>query len=193
MPEINRFKDLVLKNRSFRRFSCSKEPGVDVLRELADLATKTPSAGNLQPLRLKLVHKKEDRDRLFKSLFWAAYLKDWDGPEPDEMPGGYIIIAKESSLKGQHYLFDTGITAQTILLGAVEKGLGGCMLASFKADEIKKDFLGDDYEPVLVIALGEPVEKVVLEPVGENGSIKYYRDESKIHHVPKRQLDDILI
>jgi len=49
------------------------------------------------------------------------------------------------------------------------------------------------YEILLVIALGRPKEKVVIEPVGPDGSIRYYRDEQQVHHLPKRGLEEIIL
>jgi len=49
------------------------------------------------------------------------------------------------------------------------------------------------YETLLVLALGKPREKVVVDTVGPSGDIKYWRDSEGIHHVPKRALDDIIV
>ena len=86
------------------------------------------------------------------------------------------------------------IAAANILLGAVERGLGGCILGAIKKDELRKALtIPLRYKVLIVIALGKPSEKVVLEPLGPDGDIKYWRDEDDIHHVPKRALDDIII
>jgi hypothetical protein len=44
-----------------------------------------------------------------------------------------------------------------------------------------------------VLALGKPNETVVLEEVGPDGDIKYYRDEEDVHHVPKRSLEELVL
>ncbi len=73
------------------------------------------------------------------------------------------------------------------MLGAVEKGYGGCMFGAFDKDGLSKELkLPEHLEILMVLALGKPIEQVVLEPIDESGSIKYYRDENKVHHVPKR-------
>jgi hypothetical protein len=46
---------------------------------------------------------------------------------------------------------------------------------------------------LLVLALGKPKETVVLETVGPEGDVKYWRDEQSVHHVPKRRLEDIIV
>ena len=89
---------------------------------------------------------------------------------------------------------DVGIAAQTILLAAVEKGLGGCMIGSFRKPELKSLLgLSEGIEPNLVVALGKPAEKVILTEVGADGSTAYYRDENDVHYVPKRRLEDIIL
>ena len=35
--------------------------------------------------------------------------------------------------------------------------------------------------------------KVVIDPVGPEGDIRYYRDGDGVHHVPKRSLDDLVL
>jgi hypothetical protein len=44
-----------------------------------------------------------------------------------------------------------------------------------------------------VLALGKPAETVVIDPVGEEGDIKYWRDDRDVHHVPKRSLDELIL
>ncbi len=79
---------------------------------------------------------------------------------------------------------DNGIAAQSILIGAVEKGLGGCIFGSIQRERLSTALkLTADMEILLVIALGKPKEEIVLEIFGENGDIKYCRDEKQVHHV----------
>jgi len=49
------------------------------------------------------------------------------------------------------------------------------------------------YKIFLALALGKPKEKVVVEEVGPDGGIKYWRDAEDVHHVPKRSLDEIIL
>jgi len=51
-------RDLVLKNRSYRRFHEDAEVDSQTLRELVDLARLSASAGNKQPLRYMLLAPK---------------------------------------------------------------------------------------------------------------------------------------
>ncbi len=89
---------------------------------------------------------------------------------------------------------DQGIAAQSMLLGAVEKSLGGCIVANINSKDLRSELnIDDKYEIDLVIALGYPKEEVVVDEVGKDGSIKYWRDEKEVHHVPKRSLDDLII
>ena len=184
--------DLVKKNRSYRRFDASKQIEKETLNELVNLARFSASAANLQNLRFYLSATSETNDVIFSNLKWAGYLTEWDGPEENEQPTGYIIILSDKD-KPMGVKWNTGIAAQTILLGAVEKGLGGCMFGAVnKENLIKKLQISDHYEIELVIALGVPVEDVVIEEVIDN-NIKYWRDESNVHHVPKKKLNDLII
>jgi hypothetical protein len=110
-----------------------------------------------------------------------------------ERPAAYIIILGDTNLK-QSFGCDHGIAAQSILLGATEKGLGGCTLASIQRQALSLALtIPNHYEILLVIALGKPKETVVIEEVGPTGDIKYWRDTADIHHVPKRSLDDLIM
>ena len=186
-------KELVLKNRSYRRFNQSKPIDKGTLLEFVDLARNTPSGRNLQTLKYFISADPTTNAKIFPTLSWAGYLKDWDGPIEGERPTGYIVIL-EDALIGKNLVHDQGIAAQTILLAAVEKGLGGCMIYSVKRKDLSEILnIPAHLEVVLVLALGVPVEKVVIDPITADGDIKYWRDEAKIHHVPKRNLKDIVI
>lgn len=185
-------KDLVLKNRSYRRFYQDHKISIDELKDLVDLARLSPSGRNLQPLKYFLSADNETNEKIFSTLAWAGYLKDWDGPTEGEKPSGYIVILGDTKLTN-NFLCDHGIVSQSMLLGAVEKGLGGCIFASIKRDKLKELLnLEDHFDVLLVIALGKPKEEVVIEEV-VNDDIKYYRDEKLVHHVPKRSLDKIIL
>lgn len=186
-------KELIQANRSYRRFHQDMSVSQQTLREFVELARFSPSAGNKQPLRYILSCEPEKNSLIFPHLRWAAYLKDWLGPAEGERPTAYIIILGDTRISPTINC-DHGIAAQSILLGAVEKGLGGCIIASIEKDELRKALHIPAYlDILLVIALGKPKEKVQLEEVKENGNIKYWRDEKGVHHVPKRKLEDLII
>lgn len=187
------FRDLVLANRSYRRFVESAPVSEQTLRELVDLARCTPSAGNMQPLKYILSADAERNAQVFPALAWAGYLADWGGPAEGERPAAYIIILCDTEVRKEPGC-DHGIAAQTICLGAAERGLGACMIGAIDRKALREVLaLPERYEIALVIALGKPAEHVVLEDVGADGSIKYYRDAEGTHHVPKRTLEEVIL
>jgi len=187
------FKDLVQKNRSYRRFYEDVSIARETLRELVDLARLSPSGANRQPLKYILSSDRQRNALIFPTLTWAAQLKGWGGPGEGERPSAYIIILGDTEVSPTANI-DHGIAAQSIMLGATEKGLGGCMIASIKKDMLRDALkIPSRYEILLALALGKPKEKVVIEPVKPDGDTKYWRDNDNVHHVPKRALDDIII
>jgi len=199
-------KDLIVKNRSFRRFYEEVAIERGTLEELIDLARLSASAANLQPLKYIISCGRGKNALIFPHLAWAGYLKDWPGPEEGERPAAYIIILVDKeiigSLKGDRGIAgvlravgcDHGIAAQSILLGATEKGLGGCIICSVQRKALSKALkIPSRYQILLVLALGKPKETVKIETVGADGSIKYWRDNNGVHHVPKRPLEAIII
>jgi nitroreductase len=186
-------KDIVRKNRSYRRFDNSAAIPMSTLEELVDLTTICPSAGNKQPLRFILSTSPKDNDAIFDCLKWAAYLKDWSGPAPTERPSAYIVMLNTAK-DWDFAKFDVGIMAQTMLLGAVEKGLGGCMVGAIDREKLRAHFdLAPELEISLVLALGKPAEEVRIVDVPADGSIKYYRDEAGTHYVPKRSRSELVL
>ena len=182
--------DLIASNRSYRRFSQSRRPTENELLAMINGARLSASAGNLQRLRFTPIVKSEECDRVFDNIAFAAYFGTWR-PTSDDQPTAYIVVWSEKE-PDANLAIDAGIAAQSILLVAREMGLGGCMFRSFKKSELVESLGKDGFAPVLVIALGEPSETVVLTDV-KDGSVKYYRDENGVHYVPKKSLDDIII
>ena len=186
-------KELVLKNRSYRRFHQDVSVSRETLTELIDLARLSATASNTQPLKYLLSAEPSRNALIFPHLAWAAYLKDWAGPAEGERPAAYIILLGDKKIK-QSFGCDHGIAAQSILLGATEKGLGGCIIASIGRSELSRALsVPDHLEVLLAIALGRPKERVVIEMVGPGGDIKYWRDAEGTHHVPKRSLEELIV
>ncbi|MFW5980514.1 MAG: nitroreductase family protein [Halanaerobiaceae bacterium] len=186
-------EDLIKKNRSCRRFNQEKEISSEVLVDLIKLARYSPSAANKQPLKYILSSDKEKNEKIFPHLSWAGYLKDWSGPVEGEKPSAYIVMLKDNEIS-QNCDTDAGIACQSILLGAREKGLGGCIFGAINRDGIRDDLqIEESFDILYVIALGEPGEEVVLETADPEDDIKYYRDENGVHHVPKRPLENLIL
>ncbi|MBI4958354.1 MAG: nitroreductase family protein [Desulfovibrio sp.] len=186
-------RELVSRCRSYRRFHESHTITMATLEHLVGLARLTASAANLQPLRYVLVTDPQTRAKVFDTLLWAAYLKEWSGPVPGERPSAYIVVLGETE-RQKTSAWDLGISAQTIMLGAVEQGLGGCILASLKKPELAAIVSPPDgLEILAVLALGKPAETVVIDSLAPGGDVKYWRDENMVHHVPKRELKDLIV
>ena len=186
-------RDLVIENRTRRRFHQEVTIERETLRELVDLARLSASGANRQPLKYILSRDPQRNAVVFRCLSWAGALKDWPGPSEGERPSAYIIILGDTEIS-QSFGCDHGIAAQSIFLGAREKGLGGCIHASVKRDELSKALrIPPRYEILLVLSLGKPKEKVVLETLKSGEGFTYWRDSDGVHHVPKRRLEDIII
>lgn len=185
--------DLILKNRSHRRFFQNNTIKIKTLKELIELARLSASGGNLQSLKYIISNETEKNALIFPHLAWAGYLKDWAGPEEGERPAAYIIILGDTNIS-KNFGVDHGIAAQSIMLGAVEKGLGGCIIGSIQREGLRENLnIPERYVILLVLALGKTKETVVIETAKREGDIKYWRDSDGIHHVPKRQLDELII
>lgn len=185
--------ELIRKNRSCRRFHQDRPVELDTLKAMVDLARLSASTANQQPLKYILSTDEETNRRIFTCLGWAGYLKDWRGPEEGEQPSAYIIILGDTGIAG-NFDCDHGIAAQSILLGARDRGLGGCMLGSINRKKLRDALqIPAQHKILLVLAIGEPKEEIVIEAMGPGDSIKYWRDAEGVHHVPKRSLEDIII
>ena len=187
------FSELALKTRSYRRFDQTAAIEPSTLRGLIDLVRRVPSAANRQPLRYVASCGPAMNRQIFGTLSWAGALPDWPGPSEGERPAAYVVILHDRNVC-EAAPTDVGIAAQTLLLAAVSMGLGGCMFGAVARPRLHEILgLPADLEIMLVVALGKPVERVVLEDALPGASLKYYRDADQTHHVPKRRLQDVLL
>jgi nitroreductase len=192
LMDYNSLKELFIHSRSYRRFKEDHHIPENILTDLISLARFSPSPLNLQPLKYILINEEQKRKLVFPTLLWAGYLKNWPGPAKGERPSAYIIMLGDKRIK-ENFDNDAGIACQSILLGAVSYGLGGCTIGSVNRKKLRNAFsIPVEYSILLVIALGLPAEKVVLEET-VRGQIKYYRDKKNVHHVPKRPLKELIL
>lgn len=182
-------RDLLLKSRSYRSFDSEYCVSRETLIELVENARYTPSSMNGQGLRYKLCYTKEDCDVLLSLVKLAAALPEYHFPPKGHEPTAYIVICAEKEL----YTRDVGIAAQTIMLSAAEKGLGGCMIGNYDPWAVGNALsLPEEMKPRLILCLGKPDEEIILEDAVSD-DLRYYRDENGVHHVPKKKAEELLL
>jgi len=187
------FKELVARTRSYRRFDQTVNIPKETLESWAELARLVPSSANHQALKFLLINDPELNARVFKSISFAGYLKEWGGPKEGEKPTAYVVILGDTTIN-QNFDLDAGIAAQTIMLAANEDGFGGVMMGAIKRESLREEMqIPVHLEVVLLLALGKPTEEVVVEETSTEHGIRYYRDAEDVHHVPKRPLNELII
>lgn len=194
--ELTAFEKLVRQNRSYRGYDASRKVKREELLRMVNCARLSASSVNIQPLKYYLACDEETVGRIQPLTGWARNLPELKLPHEGMCPTAFIVICQDRDISDSLARFqkDVGIAAQTILLAAVEMGLGGCMIGNFEAGQIKSALqLPDHLAPLLVVAIGKPVEKVVIKEIAPGESTPYYRDENDVHYVPKRRLEDIII
>lgn len=187
------FRELVMQCRSYRRFDGNCPVSGETLRNLVELACYVPSAKNLQPLKYIALSDPDEVSALYPFLSWAGYLADWSGPAEGERPPAFIVMLGDKLISSD-FACDSGIAAETILLGATASGLGGCIIASLEREKIRELLkIPDSFSLLMVIAVGQPAETIVIDQMSSHDSVRYFRDSHGIHHVPKRLPDDVLL
>lgn len=184
-------KKLLKESRSYRRFDHERKVSRQILMELVELTRYTPSAANRQRGRYLLVTEEQETAAVFSCLRWAAFLQDWDGPEEQERPSAYVIMLAPQKA---NIAFEEGIKAQTLLLGAAEKGMGGCILENIDRKRLEECIeIPAGYRVSLILALGYPRETVVVQDISASEDTRYYRDAAGIHYVPKLKTEALVL
>lgn len=185
-------KELLKKNRSYRRFYQNIRISEEELKDIVDAVRYCASGRNAQALKYAIISDEQECAKVYETLAWAGYLKDWDGPIEGERPSAYLIQVLDTQIV-ENCLCDDGLHLEALSLVATEKGYGCCIIKSFKNENLRNILkLKDEYKITYVLALGKAKEIVVLEDIKDN-DIKYWRSNDEIHHVPKRALDEIII
>ena len=190
------FKDLVIKNRSYRGFDESVKITRQQLEELVDCARLAPAAQNIQPLKYYLSCDSDTNGIIQPLTRWAGALPDHNLPYEGHRPTAFIVICFDKTIGGEEpakFMKDVGICAQTIMLAAAYQDINGCMIGAFSAEKVAQALsLPSHLHPVLILALGKGDEDIKIVEV-QNCATKYYRDANDTHYVPKRSLAEELI
>jgi nitroreductase len=182
--------ELILKRRTIRKFKQQELPE-EVLKKLVNAARVAPQAANMQPLKYIVINDEKLLELIFATTSWAGYIRPQGDPQEGEKPAAYIVILVDTEIKKAGYDVDAGAAVENIILTALEAGIGSCWLGAINKDKIKEILsIPDKYIIHTMLALGYPLEEPVMEE--ENGSIKYYKDETGKLHVPKRKLEDVM-
>lgn len=189
--DIKMLSELLKITRSYRRYLENEKITDETLRDIASAIRYAPSAANLQRVRVALVNNDLQNKQIFDTLGFAAYLKDWKGPDEGERPVAYAVLMTEKE-PDVNLSIDVGLCAEALILSARERGIGACLFRSFDKDRVSSILGKEGYIPVLVISLGYPKETVVIDDM-KDGDIRYYRDSDDRHHVPKLAVDELII
>lgn len=193
MDKFQLLQELLIADRSVRRFDASFPIDRKILEDLVSLVRYCASGRNLQPLRYRLVTEPAQKEKLFKTLAWAGYYKDWAGPEPEERPSAYLVQCLDSNLASD-CLCDDGLQLQAITLGATTLGLSCCIVKSFDIPKaVAALHIPERFRPRYVLAIGKAAEKTEIVDLPSDGDFKYYRDENDTQCVPKRSLDELIV
>ena len=186
------FLDLVKATRSFRNFDSNCRLSDEIMQELIELCRYTPSTANSQSIKFAYACSESACEKVFPLLGWAGYIKENKPPYDGNVPAGYILVCYDTDISPEIEI-DAGICAQTIVLGAMDKGIGACMIGSFDKQKMSELFkLPANIKPRLMIALGKPKETVEIVDI-KDGDVKYYRDGKEKHFVPKRTVSELTL
>ena len=182
---------LLLRNRSCRGYDSNYIVSKEELLKIVEVNTKIASARNQQVLRFRLVYGTEAKE-VTKAIKLGGALPELNLPLPGTEPNAYIIICTEEP-KGKWVDIDLGISAQSMLLKAVDLGLNGICIAAFNKEKICALVNGSgQMEPLLILAIGKSIERFQLLPIGQDDEHNYFR-KNGVHFVPKVRIEDLLI
>lgn len=179
---------LLKRNRSYRGYDLSRVVTEEELLKLLEVVPWVGSGMNAQPLRFRMVCGSQAA-AVHPLVKLGAALPQEHLPHSGEEPSAYIVVCSASS--GRVVDIDLGIAAQSILLRAVEMGLGGIFILNFRADELRAA-LDLPLEPIAVLGIGKPLERIFLVDAKPGDSLDYYRKDG-VHFVPKLGVADLII
>lgn len=182
--------DVLLEgNRSFRGYDKGHVVLLRQLELIIDVNRKVASSVNMQRLRFHPVVKGPEADIVLRHIRLGRGLPELHLPFPGTEPEAFILVAS-SAAETPGLDIDLGISLQSMLLKAVDLGLGGIIIRNFDREELKGE-LALPMDLLAVVAIGKPAETVRLVPVRDGESLNYYR-EGGVHFVPKIVTEDLI-
>lgn len=181
--------DLIIRRRTIRRFQ-KKPISRQILEKLINAARLAPSAANLQPCEYVVIDDEKFLEKTFETLCWAGYIAPGGNPPPGERPVAYIVVLVDEN-KSKSGSQDAAAAIENMILVALSEGLGSCWIGSVEREKLTQLLDVPSHHRIdSALALGYPLEEPILEVMTD--SIKYWKDEKNILHVPKRRLKDII-
>lgn len=191
--DFNILHQLLIKNRSIRRFDHSKKIPTETLKNIIELTRFCASGRNAQAIRYKIVNDETSCAQLYPQLAWAGYYSDWAGPDEGERPVAYLIQCLDTTIVSNP-LCDDGLHLEAITLGATAVGISTCIIKAFNAEKVAQTLsIPSKIKPLYVVALGYAAEIARIVGMPENGDYRYFRNQYDEQCVPKRKLDDLII
>ena len=182
--------ELIIQRRTIRRFKQEPVPE-KLLSKLVNAGRLAPSGANLQPLEFIIVNDIDLINEVFPALKWAGYIAPAGNPPEGKRPMAYVIVLINTDIKSQNGEVDAAAAIENMILVALEQGVGSCWVGAIDRDRLRAMFkIPKIYQIDSVLALGYPDESPELEDAED--SIKYWKDEQGVLHVPKRKISDII-
>ena len=189
-PQRPSLDTLLLHNRSYRGFDRDYVVHRRQLDAMIAVNVKVASSVNMQRLRFRPVVQGSEADAVNKYIRMGRGLPHLQLPFPGREPEAFIVVCSTAA-ENPGIDIDLGISVQSMLLKAVEMGLGGLIIRNFDREPIR-EALSLPYEPICVVAVGKPAERIELVPVHEGEQLQYYRRDG-IHYVPKLTPEDLTL
>lgn len=182
--------ELIVNRRTIRRFK-QKPISQELLTKLVNAGRLAPSAANFQPLEFIVVNDPALVRKVFAAVKWAAYIAPAGDPPEGARPVAYLIVLINGEIKPKQGEVDAAAAIENMILAALEEGIGSCWMGAIDRDQLRQIFeVPPKYQINSVLALGYPDESPVVDDMTD--SIKYWKDEHGVLHVPKRRLSDVI-
>ena len=188
--------DLIKKNRSCRGFDPNRRVTREEMDYILECARFGPNSMNKQAIKFYIARDEDTVAAIQPLTGWAKQLPQMQLPHPGKYPTAFVVVCLDKTISDSVPMFirDASIAAQNMLLAATELGLGGCMVGSFRAGDLCRTLnLKEQFQPLLVVAIGKPDETIVLTEAQPGANTAYYRDEQDVHYVPKRSARELVI
>ena len=181
---------LLLRNRSFRGYDKTYVVHRRQLDAMIAVNTRVASSINLQRLRFRPVVKGPEADAVNAHIRMGRGLPELHLPFPGTEPEAFIVVCSTAP-ENPGIDIDLGLSLQAMTLKAVEMGLGCLIIRNFDREPIREG-LGLPLEPICVLAVGKPAERIEHVPVHDGDNLGYSREDG-VHYVPKLTAEDLTL